>query len=140
MASLTERERRFGGNSKVCRRTACMRLRVDASCCDSSYLSFISLQSCRCDTGAAAERAGEVPGAPGRQQPPCEGGGSRCPPAEGRTFLPPSAGSAASAAPGWPRIGGCYEWVGKSECAGWALMSFCEDPVSVREDRWREGQ
>lgn len=43
-----------------------MRLRVRAYRCNGSYLSFISLQSCRCDTGAAAERAGEGPGAPGR--------------------------------------------------------------------------
>lgn len=110
-----------------------MRLRVHAYGCCSSYSSFISLQSCRCDTGAAAERAGEVPGALGRRQPPCEGGGSRWLPADRRTFLPPSAGSAASAAPGRPKIGGCYGWVGKGEGAGWALRSFCEAQVSVRE-------
>lgn len=104
--------------------TACMHLCMHAYRCDSSYLSFISLQSSRCDTGAVAERAGEALGTPGRRQPPCEGGGSRWLLADGGTFLPPSAGLAVSVAPGWPKIGGCYGWVGKNEDARWLLMSF----------------
>lgn len=100
--------------------TVCRHLRVHVHCRDSRYLSFISLQSCRCDTGAAAERAGEGPGAPGHQQPSCKGGGRICSSIDEEMFRPCFGGLAESTAPGQPKVGLCYGWVGKGESAVWA--------------------
>lgn len=90
MASLTGRR---GGEAwrelKAGRWTDCMRLCVHVYCCDSSYLSFILLQSCRCDTGAVVERAGEVWVPRGAGSLPVKGEGSRWLTADGgHAFLP----------------------------------------------------
>lgn len=132
MASLTEQEKVWG-KLRVGRWTECIHFHVHIYHCDSSYLSFISLQRCRRDTDAIVEGEGKVPGLLGCWPPLLEGGGSRYLLADGM-FLPPSAGSAVSTAPGWPKIGECNEWVGKSEGAGWVLMSFCEDQVGIGKD------
>lgn len=87
MASLTGEE--VWRELRTGRWTDCVRLCVHVYCCDSSYLSFILLQSCRCDTGAVVERAGEVWGAPGCRQPPAASSlAGRLPADGGHSFLP----------------------------------------------------
>lgn len=95
---------------KAERWTDCMRLCVHVYCCDSSYLSFILLQSCRCDTGAVVERAGEVWVPRGAGSLPAReeaAGGCR------QVGDIPSSLSRARARVA--QIGGCYGWVRVSE-------------------------
>lgn len=90
-----------------------MRLCVYVYCCDSSYLSFILLQSCRCDTGAVVERAEEVWVPRGAGSLPVKGEGSRC--CRQMGDMPSSLSRARTRV---AQIGGCYRWVGKNEVLG----------------------